>query len=112
VRSARRAGEVRGMAHVTGGGIPGNLARILPEGTAAEIRVGSWPVPHVFSVLAEAGNVPPAEAHEVWNMGLGLLLVVPAAEADAVERALARDRHPVHRVGSIQAGPREVRLTA
>jgi phosphoribosylformylglycinamidine cyclo-ligase len=110
VRSARRAGEVRGMAHVTGGGIPGNLARILPEGTMAEIHVGSWPVPHVFGVLAEAGHVPPAEAHEVWNMGLGLLLVVPAAEADVVERALARDRHPVHRVGLIQAGPREVRL--
>jgi len=112
VRSARRAGEVRGMAHVTGGGIPGNLARILPEETRAEIRVGSWPVPTVFRALAEAGRVPDAEAHEVWNMGLGLLLVVAAQNADAVERSLARERHPVYRVGSIHPGPREVRLTA
>jgi phosphoribosylformylglycinamidine cyclo-ligase len=112
VRAARAAGRVKGMAHITGGGIPGNLVRILPEGTSAEIRKGSWPVPPIFRALVEAGRVPDAEAYEVWNMGLGLVLVVAAKDADAVERALARERHACHRVGSIGAGPREVRLAA
>jgi phosphoribosylformylglycinamidine cyclo-ligase len=110
VRTARAAGRVKGMAHITGGGISGNLVRILPEGTSAEIRKGSWPVLPVFRTLVEAGRVPDAEAYEVWNMGLGLVLVVAAKDADAVERALARERHAFHRVGSIGAGPREVRL--
>jgi phosphoribosylformylglycinamidine cyclo-ligase len=110
VTAARGAAPVKGMAHVTGGGIPGNLVRILPEGVFAEIHVGSWPVPPIFRSLVEAGRVPDAEAYEVWNMGLGLLLVVAAGDAGAVERALARERHACHRVGAIAAGPREVRL--
>lgn len=110
VRIARTAGTVRGMAHVTGGGIPGNLVRILPEGVGAEIRLGSWIVPQVFQALAEAGGVPDSEAYEVWNMGIGLLLVVAAADASAVERALAREHRACRRVGSITAGSREVRL--
>ncbi|MGE5178520.1 MAG: phosphoribosylformylglycinamidine cyclo-ligase [Bacteroidota bacterium] len=110
VQRARATGVVRGMAHVTGGGIPGNLVRVLPEGTRAEIRLGSWAVPHVFRVLAESGRVPPVEAYEVWNMGIGLLLVVAAADAEAIEEALAQDGEPCHRVGTIAAGPREVRL--
>ena len=110
VRRALAAGAIRGMAHGTGGGIPGNLVRILPEGARAEIRLGSWPVPPVFRALAEAGGVPEPEAHEVWNMGIGLLLGAAAADAEALERALARDGHPCHRVGSIVAGTREVRL--
>jgi len=110
VRAARAAGDVRGMAHVTGGGIPGNLVRILPEGRRAEIRLGSWPVPPVFRALADAGKVPDPEAFEVWNMGLGLLLVVAAKDAGAVEEALARERRLCYRIGSIAAGPREVRL--
>jgi phosphoribosylformylglycinamidine cyclo-ligase len=110
VRIARVAGTVRGMAHITGGGIPGNLVRILPEGVRAEIQLGSWTVPHVFRALVEAGGVPDSEAYEVWNMGLGLLLVVPAADANAIERALAREHRACRRVGAIAAGPREVRL--
>jgi len=110
VRCARDAGRVRGMAHITGGGIPGNLVRILPEGARADVRLNSWPVPHVFRTLAEAGRVPPAEAHEVWNMGIGMVLVVAASDADAIESALERARHAAHRIGAIAAGPREVRL--
>jgi len=100
------------MAHITGGGIPGNLVRILPEGVRADIRLGSWTVPHVFRTLAEAGRVPESEAYEVWNMGLGLLLVVPAEDADPIERALAQAGRPGLRVGTIAAGPREVRLVS
>lgn len=112
VRMAREAGSVRGMAHITGGGIPGNLVRILPEGSRAEIRLGSWPVPHVFRTLAEAGRVPGSEAYEVWNMGIGLMLVVPAADAASIEGAFARAGRALFRVGAIAAGTREVRLIA
>ncbi len=107
---ARSAGEVRGMAHITGGGIPGNLIRVLPAGVRAEIRRGSWPVPHVFRFLCEAGKVSDAEAHEVWNMGLGLLLVVRRTDADRIEGALAAAGHPFHRVGEIVSGTRDVVL--
>ena len=110
VATARAAGEVRGMAHVTGGGIPGNLARVLPPHVSAEVALGSWPVPDVFRALCRAGNVSDAEAHDVWNMGLGLLLVVRAGDADAVEDAVSRDGHAAHRVGVIVPGAREVRL--
>ena len=112
VRVACAAGAVRGMAHITGGGIPGNLVRVLPEGLAAEVRLGSWPVLEVFRYLTEKGKVAEAEAYEVWNMGLGMILVVKGSDLDAVERALARARHDCHRIGQVLPGTREVRLTA
>ncbi|HYQ90110.1 MAG TPA: phosphoribosylformylglycinamidine cyclo-ligase [Candidatus Binatia bacterium] len=112
VTAARAAGAVRGMAHITGGGIPGNLVRVLPEGLAAEIRLGSWPVPEIFRFLCERGSVGDAEAYEVWNMGLGMILVVKREDAAAVERALAAGSHACHRVGQVLPGTREVRLRA
>ena len=108
---ARAAGEVRGMAHITGGGIPGNLVRVLPDGVRAEVRTKSWPVPPLFRFLCEAGAVPAAEAYEVWNMGIGLLMVVRRNDAEAIERALTKAGHPAFRVGEAVAGAREVVLT-
>jgi phosphoribosylformylglycinamidine cyclo-ligase len=110
VAAARAAGDVRGMAHITGGGIPGNLVRVLPEGVRAEVARGSWPIPPLFRTLREAGNVPEDESLEVWNMGIGMILVVKRTDADAVERSVATAGHGVHRIGSIVAGPREVRI--
>jgi phosphoribosylformylglycinamidine cyclo-ligase len=110
VAVARGAGEVRGMAHVTGGGIPGNLVRVLPEGVGAEVSRGAWVVPPVFRVLAEAGRVAEAEAYEVWNMGIGLVLVVRGADGDPVVRALAAAGHEPRSLGRVRAGRREVRL--
>jgi len=110
VRAARGAGEVRGMAHVTGGGIPGNLVRVLPEQARAILALGSWPDLPIYRVLRDAGGVSEAEAHDVWNMGLGMLLVVKKEDADSIARALSQGGHAAHRVGSIEAGPREVRL--
>jgi len=112
VATARGAGQVRGMAHITGGGIPGNLVRVLPAGTAAEVKTGSWPTLEVFRFLQASGKVSEAEAFEVWNMGLGMILVVRREDADPVERALVQARHGVHRVGQVLPGTREVRLTA
>jgi phosphoribosylformylglycinamidine cyclo-ligase len=110
VAAARRSGEVRGMAHITGGGIPGNLIRVLPDRVRAEIRVGSWPVPDLFRFLEESGRVARAEAYEVWNMGIGLLLVAARRDADAIERGVGAAGYRCHRVGEIVAGPRDVAL--
>ena len=111
VRAARAAGDVRGMAHITGGGIPGNLVRVLPAGVRATIAKGSWPELPIFHALREAGGVPEPEAFDVWNMGLGLLLIVKQGDADSIARALTEGGHAAYRVGSIEAGSREVRLT-
>ena len=75
---------IRGVAHITGGGIEENLNRILPKGTTAAIRPDSWPIPSVFAWLARLGNVEHDEMHRVFNMGIGLVLVVRPNIADAV----------------------------
>jgi len=110
VTVARNAGSVRGMAHVTGGGIAGNLVRVLPEKMRAEIRLGSWPIPPLFRFLQTSGSVSESEALEVWNMGVGYLLIVRRDDTDAIERALAAAGHGSHRVGEITSGDREVRF--
>jgi phosphoribosylformylglycinamidine cyclo-ligase len=110
VAVAREAGDVRAMAHITGGGLPGNLIRVLPEKCRADIRLGSWPVPAVFRALVDKGGVAPDEAHRVWNMGIGFVLVVNREDAGAVENALRSKGHDAYRIGEIVAGEREVRL--
>lgn len=110
VRAARSAGDVRGMAHITGGGIPGNLVRVLPPNARATVRIGTWPVPAEFGFLREAGHVSLLEAHEVWNRGVGMILVVRGADNEAVSRAIRAAGSECHEIGAVEAGPREVRL--
>jgi phosphoribosylformylglycinamidine cyclo-ligase len=76
--------DIRGMAHITGGGIPGNLARIIPEGKKALVRWGSWPVPPIFGAIEQRGNVERREMLRVFNMGLGYILVCPPEDRDRV----------------------------
>lgn len=92
---------VRGMAHITGGGIPGNLPRVLPDGLGARIQYGSWPVPPIFELLSEAGGVGLAEMHTVFNMGAGFLVIVAAAEV-AQARELCPE--PLWEVGTVTDG--------
>ncbi len=80
---------VRGMAHITGGGLPGNLNRALPPGIDARIDPGSWEVPAVFVWLREVGGVAREEMRAVFNLGVGFCLIVPPEEADAVCRRLS-----------------------
>jgi len=75
---------IRGVAHITGGGLEENLSRILPKGAAAAIRPDSWPIPSVFGWLQRLGNVDTEEMSRVFNMGIGLVLVVRPDTADAV----------------------------
>ena len=101
LRSLAAEVEVHGFAHVTGGGIPGNLARVLPDGLGAEIRRGAWPEPRIFSVVAEAGGVADDEMIRVFNLGLGMLAVVPDGEVAAAVAALGAAGHAAYEVGRI-----------
>jgi phosphoribosylformylglycinamidine cyclo-ligase len=104
--------SVHAMAHVTGGGITGNLPRVLPDGCRARIRRGSWPVPAVFGALGEAGRVAEAEMFRTFNMGIGYVLVVAPADADTVLGLKALADIGVFRIGEIVAGERGVELIA
>ena len=85
------AGMVRALAHVTGGGIEGNLPRVLPEGLGARIDCGSWGVPNVFLRLEQAGGVSRTEMYRVFNMGVGMLVVVAREREAQVLEMLGQD---------------------
>jgi phosphoribosylformylglycinamidine cyclo-ligase len=76
---------IHAIAHITGGGVYENLPRALPQGLGAEIQRGTWPVPPVFPYLQRLGEIPEEEMYRVFNMGLGLLLVLPEAEAQKAQ---------------------------
>ena len=93
-------GLVRAMAHVTGGGIEGNLPRVLPSGLGARIDCGSWSVPNVFRQLCDAGGVAPGEMYRVFNMGVGMILVVAPDSEETVLGALGGDAWSIGEVAT------------
>lgn len=95
---------IRGLANITGGGVPDNLARILPPGRRALVRPGSWPVPPVFAWLQRLGNVADAEMRKVFNLGIGFCVVCSPHFADSIIRQLAEDDIPAWRIGEIEPG--------
>jgi phosphoribosylformylglycinamidine cyclo-ligase len=98
------AGVVKGLAHITGGGLTDNLPRVLPEGTAAEVRRGSWPVLPLFSWLAEAGQVALDDQYRAFNMGVGLVIAVGETDVARTETLLAGAGETPHRIGRIITG--------
>jgi len=102
--------DVHGMAHITGGGLAGNLPRVLPEGCRARISRGAWRVPPVFETLQRAGQVADAEMFRVFNMGIGYVAIVPPAAADAAASALSEAGETVFSLGEIVRGERGVEL--
>jgi phosphoribosylformylglycinamidine cyclo-ligase len=100
LRTAKEV-EIKGLAHITGGGITGNLPRIFPNGCSARIRRKSWPVPPVFTFIEKKGAIDPAEMYRVFNMGIGLIMVVAKADADKVMERLSRLREQAHIIGEI-----------
>ena len=100
------AGTVRGMAHITGGGLPGNLPRVLPAGCHATVRRGSWRVPRIFDLIERLGHVPRAEMDRTFNNGVGFVLVVAAAHAGRVLAYLRKRRTGACVIGSITRGTR------
>ena len=103
-------GQVRALAHITGGGIAGNLVRVLPEGSEAFVDFASWNPPPLFGILQKAGNVSTVEMREVFNLGVGMIAVVPPERVDLVRAAATQDGVPTWVMGEIQAGPRGVRF--
>lgn len=101
---------VSGMAHITGGGIEGNLDRALPDDADAVIDTSAWEVPPLFRYLQEQGGVAEAEMRRVFNMGIGYCLVVRPAFADSVADRLRRTGERVFRIGRITKGKGRVRL--
>jgi phosphoribosylformylglycinamidine cyclo-ligase len=97
-------GWLKGLAHITGGGIPDNLPRILPPETSARIERGSWPVPPVFSWMQRVGHVDALEMDRTFNMGIGMVVVVNPENASLLENHLDAVGEGHHRIGTIDRG--------
>jgi len=103
--------EVRGMAHITGGGLQGNVRRILPVGCSALIDTGAWVPPAVFTAVQQLGNLPATEMFRTFNMGVGFVAVVPDAVADEAVAVLEAGGRPAGIIGEIVTGSGDVILT-
>lgn len=96
--------EVHGMAHVTGGGFYENLPRMMPEGLATEVEVGSWPVLRVFEFLKEKGGLADKDLYNVFNMGIGYVLSVPAEAAEKVIEIAEKHGEKAYKIGRVVKG--------
>ena len=99
-----RAGVVKGLAHITGGGLTENLPRVLPEGCGAEVDLSAWTLPPVFRWLAETGGMEEGELLKTFNAGIGMVAVVPAARAQEAARILTDAGETVTRIGRVSEG--------
>jgi len=102
--------EVRAMAHITGGGLPENLPRVLPKGTAAELRSSNWTRPVIFDWLQEQGNIQQREMYRTFNCGLGMVICVPSEQADRAIEFLQQQGEQAWLVGRVTEGEGEVNL--
>jgi phosphoribosylformylglycinamidine cyclo-ligase len=99
--AAVRAGGVHALAHITGGGLTENLPRVLPDDLGADIDLGSWSLPPVFAWLVQTGGMAQAELLKTFNAGIGMVLVVDAARAEALAALLSEAGETVHRIGTV-----------
>jgi len=102
--AAVRAGGVHALAHITGGGLTENLPRVLPEGMGAQIDLSAWELPPVFRWLAETADMAEGELLKTFNCGIGMIVVVDPARADAISALLAEAGETVTRIGTLSAG--------
>jgi phosphoribosylformylglycinamidine cyclo-ligase len=98
------------LAHITGGGIAGNLVRILPQDCAATVNPEGWELPPLFRFLQQAGQISPQEMREVFNLGVGLIAVLPPDAVAAVQAAATNDGVITWVMGEIERGARAVRF--
>ena len=103
ILAALKQFTIKGMAHITGGGISENVPRILPENTVAAIDSQSWPLPKLFQWLQQAGNVEIQEMYRTFNCGIGMVLVVNAEDADAIQKFLQQQGETVYQIGRIHS---------
>ena len=100
--------DIHGMVHITGGGFYENIPRALPESLGAEIDANSWQVPPIFTLLQKWGNVDWKEMYRIFNMGIGMVLIVSAADAEAIKQDLAAKNEAVFEIGWVTTGNHEV----
>jgi phosphoribosylformylglycinamidine cyclo-ligase len=110
VTAVLRVVDVRAVAHITGGGIPGNLARVLPAGVDAVVERRSWEVPRMFGEIQRLGRVADDEMAKVFNLGLGMIMVVPPDDEFRALDVLRSHGHQANVIGRIERGDGAVRL--
>ena len=110
VRNLLTRVDVHAMAHITGGGLTGNVPRVLPEGCRAVLHRQAWTVPPVFRTLAEAGGVDETEMLRTFNMGIGYVVIVPRSASEEARAILAGAGETVYEIGEIVSGERGVQL--
>jgi phosphoribosylformylglycinamidine cyclo-ligase len=103
--------KIKGMAHITGGGISGNLPRIFPEGICADIKTDSWPVPKIFTLIQKMGNVPEEDMRKTFNMGIGYIIVVSGVEAEQAVVLLKKSGYRAFIIGRTEKGGKGVRYS-
>ncbi len=101
--------KVKGMAHITGGGLPGNLPRVFPKGFGAVVEGRSWSVPPIFSVMQRLGNVPAEDMKRTFNMGIGFAMVVDKGDADKTIALLKKAGYKASCIGTMEKGTEGVR---
>jgi phosphoribosylformylglycinamidine cyclo-ligase len=110
VRAALATDGVSAMAHITGGGLTGNIPRVLPDGTRALLRRGAWPTPPIFETVREAGHVSEPEMLRTFNLGVGYVVIARADAVDRVRHALGAAGETVWPIGEIVAGAKGAEL--
>lgn len=103
--------DIHGMAHITGGGFYENIPRALPDDMGCTIDAAAWEVPAIFGLLSKWGNVAPREMYRTFNMGIGMIVIVPAEQADAVQADLAARGEKSFVIGKVTKGEHEVTMT-
>jgi phosphoribosylformylglycinamidine cyclo-ligase len=102
--------RVHGLAHITGGGIAGNLVRVLPPGCEAVVDPGAWTLPPLFATLQQGGDISTDEMREVFNLGVGMIAVLPVEAVGAAQRAATEAGVATWPIGEIRRGSTAVRF--
>ena len=100
----RKVCEIKGVAHITGGGLPANVLRILPDGCIANILKGTWELPPIFPFLQASGNVEEVEMYRVFNMGIGMVVVLAPDVVDVALDSLNASGESIFHIGEVVAG--------
>jgi phosphoribosylformylglycinamidine cyclo-ligase len=109
-RASRREWGLHGLAHITGGGFVDNIPRVLPSNCDVVLQKGSWDLPPIFHLLQKGGKIPEAELYQVFNMGIGMVLMIASDQADGMLRWLRSQNQPAWHIGEVQKGTGVVQL--
>jgi phosphoribosylformylglycinamidine cyclo-ligase len=103
-------GVIKGLAHITGGGLTDNIPRILPEGAAVRIQKGSWPALPVYELMREIGNVSDAEMYRTFNMGVGMVIICSPENRDTIKAQLEANGDTCYEIGAVVSGDKSVTI--